>query len=274
MEAITRTDERGRTLYVQVFNGKEYKLYAGERYFSRGTKRLHREVWKLYNGQIPKGYHVHHKDENTWNNDISNLELVEITHIYGITQKSKVEIMNCLHGEERILPKQANLPLNGTNQRREGNGIAKKQKSNLQMQSRKPSFVNGVEKSSLPFQTEIISFAQTNAKQPIGIIQGLITKRGNANGAAMNLLQTNTARPNFVVGDVADNILQASELKEIEIVKEDICNVYDIEVEDMHEFFANGVLVHNCIDAARYYVLGELLGRIMKPKDISGVFGH
>lgn len=28
------------------------------------------------------------------------------------------------------------------------------------------------------------------------------------------------------------------------------------------------------IDAARYYVLGELLGRIMKPKDISGVFGH
>ncbi|MCE8612732.1 HNH endonuclease [Bacteroides fragilis] len=78
MEAITRTDERGRTLYVQVFNGKEYKLYAGERYFSRGTKRLHREVWKFYNGQIPKGYHVHHKDENTWNNDISNLELVEM----------------------------------------------------------------------------------------------------------------------------------------------------------------------------------------------------
>lgn len=28
------------------------------------------------------------------------------------------------------------------------------------------------------------------------------------------------------------------------------------------------------IDAARYYVLGELLGKIMKPKDYSGVFGH
>ncbi|WP_368326252.1 hypothetical protein [Phocaeicola vulgatus] len=90
----------------------------------------------------------------------------------------------------------------------------------------------------------------------------------------MNLLQTNTARPNFVVGDVADNILQASELKEIEIVKEDICNVYDIEVEDMHEFFANGVLVHNCIDAVRYYVLGELLGKIQKPKDLTGIFTH
>ena len=28
------------------------------------------------------------------------------------------------------------------------------------------------------------------------------------------------------------------------------------------------------IDAARYYVLGELLGKIMKPKDISGIFAH
>lgn len=28
------------------------------------------------------------------------------------------------------------------------------------------------------------------------------------------------------------------------------------------------------IDAARYYVLGELLGKIQKPKDVAGVFGH
>ena len=28
--------------------------------------------------------------------------------------------------------------------------------------------------------------------------------------------------------------------------------VYDLTVEDAHEFFANGVLVHNCIDATRY----------------------
>lgn len=28
--------------------------------------------------------------------------------------------------------------------------------------------------------------------------------------------------------------------------------VYDISVDEVHEFFANGILVHNCIDAARY----------------------
>lgn len=29
-------------------------------------------------------------------------------------------------------------------------------------------------------------------------------------------------------------------------------NVYDLEVEEDHEYFANGILVHNCIDAFRY----------------------
>lgn len=31
---------------------------------------------------------------------------------------------------------------------------------------------------------------------------------------------------------------------------------------------------NHAIDAARYYVLGEILGRIMKPKNVSGVFAH
>lgn len=47
------------------------------RYFTRGCKKLHREVWKYYHGDIPKGYHVHHIDEDTANNDISNLEMLE-----------------------------------------------------------------------------------------------------------------------------------------------------------------------------------------------------
>lgn len=28
--------------------------------------------------------------------------------------------------------------------------------------------------------------------------------------------------------------------------------VYDLTVEENHEYFANGILVHNCIDALRY----------------------
>jgi hypothetical protein len=35
--------------------------------------------------------------------------------------------------------------------------------------------------------------------------------------------------------------------------------VYDIMVEDCHEYFANGILVHNCIDSLRYHEM-ETLG--------------
>ena len=31
---------------------------------------------------------------------------------------------------------------------------------------------------------------------------------------------------------------------------------------------------NHAVAASRYYVLSALLGKIMKPKDISGVFGH
>ena len=38
------------------------------------AKRLHREIWKEYNGEIPEGCHIHHKDGNPLNNNIENLE--------------------------------------------------------------------------------------------------------------------------------------------------------------------------------------------------------
>lgn len=43
-------------------------------YFKNKTTWLHRAVWEHHYGPIPKGFHVHHKDGNSLNNDISNLE--------------------------------------------------------------------------------------------------------------------------------------------------------------------------------------------------------
>ena len=47
-------------------------------YFQRsitgGVLYLHREVWKSFHGDIPKGHHIHHIDENPGNNSIENLE--------------------------------------------------------------------------------------------------------------------------------------------------------------------------------------------------------
>jgi len=70
---------------IIVFNGVSYKLMGGKRkyYLGQSTtnqgrknpKGLHVAIWEFHNRKkVPKGYVVHHKDGNTFNNDFSNLE--------------------------------------------------------------------------------------------------------------------------------------------------------------------------------------------------------
>ena len=59
---------------VQKFDGVSY-YYCGS-YYQRKGRRLHRVVWEYHNGEIPNGYHIHHKDADRHNNNLSNLELV------------------------------------------------------------------------------------------------------------------------------------------------------------------------------------------------------
>lgn len=68
------------------FNGIKYKLMGSRKYYlsqsntnagRKNPKGLHVAIWEFYNKrEVPKGYHIHHKDGNTFNNDISNLECV------------------------------------------------------------------------------------------------------------------------------------------------------------------------------------------------------
>lgn len=78
-----------------VFNGIKFRRYPQSKhehlrkyFFSSEIKSLgkslslHQEVWKFHNGEIPAGHHIHHKDGNSLNNDISNLEAVPaFTHL-------------------------------------------------------------------------------------------------------------------------------------------------------------------------------------------------
>jgi hypothetical protein len=64
------------------FNGRKYnqsgKYFKATSWRKYGKSLLHRDVWTFYNGAIPKGFHIHHKDKNKANNDISNLELKKV----------------------------------------------------------------------------------------------------------------------------------------------------------------------------------------------------
>ena len=62
---------------TQYFDGGLYRLWPSETYFSRGGKKLHREVWRVAFGEIPKGCHIHRRDGDAANNSVENLECME-----------------------------------------------------------------------------------------------------------------------------------------------------------------------------------------------------
>lgn len=75
----------------QFYKGKSFKLQSGERYFNNGRDKMHWFVWECERGVRPKGWHVHHKDGNTWNNHIDNLELVEANKHLSTHIKKRIE---------------------------------------------------------------------------------------------------------------------------------------------------------------------------------------
>lgn len=82
---------------IKFFNGVKFELANNDRYYRQvGNFKMtmHRYVWEFYNGKIPKGYEIHHKDFNRLNNDISNLQLVtasehDILHENNLSEEQK-----------------------------------------------------------------------------------------------------------------------------------------------------------------------------------------
>ena len=79
------------SMEYQEFNGIKFYQTDPNDYFRHSVKGttilMHRYVWEHYNCPIPKGYHIHHKDGNKANNDISNLELLKGTEHYTLHGK-------------------------------------------------------------------------------------------------------------------------------------------------------------------------------------------
>ena len=95
-----------------------------------------------------------------------------------------------------------------------------------------------------PLEAETSSVVM-HVSQHGGVQKVLITSPSHASGAENCSRRTNTPRLDFV----ADRVLTVA-------ATNDYSPVYDLMVEDAEEFFASGVLVHNC-----RYALGGLIKR-------------
>ena len=87
--------------------------------------------------------------------------------------------------------------------------------------------------------------AQTLVNLPTEEKMVLIMKKDNVLSVTKPLLQTNIVKSKIVVNRVVQNI---------DIMKQSQEEVFDLTIEDEHEYFANGVLAHNCLDSVRYAV--------------------
>ena len=69
---------------IIIYNGVTFRRRKDRNYFecgstaskAIGTTLLHRYVWMIEVGEIPKGRHVHHLDHDAANNEVSNLETI------------------------------------------------------------------------------------------------------------------------------------------------------------------------------------------------------
>jgi PBSX family phage terminase large subunit len=130
-----------------------------------------------------------------------------------------------------------------------GNGIndtAKKCSVNQEKQLQESVYFVGLNILSKLFRKNKANFVQINANQHIDGNKDLTTKKEYVSGVGKHTTQTNIANKNIV----QDSVLL--------IVKGGIDHVYDINVKEDHEFFANGILVHNCIDAVRYSCVDDI----------------
>lgn len=61
--------------------------------------RAHVWVWKYHNGEIKKGFHIHHKDGNKSNNQISNLECISVSIHFSKHDSEERRNKNLIHIE-------------------------------------------------------------------------------------------------------------------------------------------------------------------------------
>ena len=111
MEVI-ELDSVGRPRAI-IFNGVKFKrLSEKSKYFlslystneeRKHAKSLHVVVYEFYSGErVQKGFHIHHKDGDVYNNDYSNLECLPASVHFRMPKKRDMEKVRA--NLERIRP--------------------------------------------------------------------------------------------------------------------------------------------------------------------------
>lgn len=140
-------------------------------------------------------------------------------------------------------------PLGGINRRRVENGIGFRESALGKAWNFIQANANIVGRNiRLEVSTGESDFVLTPARLDIAGQSGSITNRDNASIADNRLNVASMQRPDSVPAYVRRIIIGNSRQP-----------VYDLTIDGIPEFFANGILVHNSLDAARYAIYTDAL---------------
>lgn len=110
-------------------------------------------------------------------------------------------------------------------------------------------FANIAVKNFIESRLGRTSFAAINVNLPIVENRVLTMKQGSAKFAGENLSQTNIQVGNAALGNAPVFFVGIKKIRP--------CGkqpVYNMEVDEYHNFSVNGgIIVHNCMDAVRYF---------------------
>ena len=206
---------------------------------------------KITLGKFPKGIISTIKTE-TQRITLSKIwRYLSVKNIWCSMQGNICKMKDMLSNHASVWTMHESMPMSGTGQRKAENGIESTQKMWRQMLSKLPLYAYNVAKSLHLKSLVNISSVVTNASHNGAETKVTITKHESVKNAENRLNATNTH---------TQSSAQTATLVYIEVVNKEQERVYDLCVDEMHEYFANGILVHNCMDAIRYVVLSKLLG--------------
>jgi hypothetical protein len=167
-------------------------------------------------------------------------------NILAVTQSKE----NALKNQGRTLKESAHLPANGIEAKQGMNGTKNTPNNSTgDIMKESQNNANIAEKPSR-LKAGIMLSAQMLANQHGEEKQGLTMLQKN-----VQCVESLSQVTNMQKWNVVPVVVQCVRDGEIEPA------VYDLTVEEQHEFFANGVLVHNCMDSLRYALDGLIKGR-------------
>ena len=165
-----------------------------------------------------------------------------VPNTYHIIQKEKNLLKSNMQKCLQVL-------LNGINQMKVENGTQNMVRKLWQVEKNEKEYVHIVEEKE----------KQSTGKKGIGSVQIIVNQQTEGNQE----LTMKNEHVSYVGKNIpAINTVNRKHVQENAVRAKDLCpvgtgTVYNISIYGQHEYFANGILVHNCQDVDRYFVMSR-----------------